>query len=117
MPIKKFKDFKQKSLRKSQDDFNKHMFVIYPNDDRVEEREGMQKAYDFLLNFEKFGNITSESLIKYMWETYPNDEELPKKNVKTYDFLSGNYDNEKLEREKIRAEEIDKVSAKFNKKD
>jgi hypothetical protein len=54
------------------------MFVIYPNDDRVEERR-YAKAYDFLLNFEKFGNITSESLIKYMWETYPNDEELPKR--------------------------------------
>jgi hypothetical protein len=39
-----------------------------------------------------------------MWETYPNDEELPKKRryVKTYDSSSGNYDNEKLEREKIR---------------
>jgi hypothetical protein len=39
-----------------------------------------------------------------MWETYPNDEELPKKRryVKNIRFLSGNYDNEKLEREKIR---------------
>jgi hypothetical protein len=35
--------------------------------------------------------------------------------VKTYD-LSGNYDNEKLEREKIRAEIRDKVSAKLIKR-
>jgi hypothetical protein len=46
MPIKKVQRF-QKST-KSQDDFNKHMFVIYPNDDRVvEEREGMQKHMIF----------------------------------------------------------------------
>jgi hypothetical protein len=58
MPIKKVQRFQTEKSTKSQDDFNKHMFVIYPNDDRVEEREGYKKAYDFLLNFEKFGNIT-----------------------------------------------------------
>jgi hypothetical protein len=46
MPIKKVQRFQTEKSTKSQDDFNKHMFVIYPNDDRVE-REGMQKHMIF----------------------------------------------------------------------
>jgi hypothetical protein len=51
-----------------------------------------------------------------MWETYPNDEELPREGMLKHTISSGNYDNEKLEREKIRVEIRDKVSAKFKKK-
>jgi hypothetical protein len=47
MPIKKVQRFQTEKSTKSQDDFNKHMFVIYPNDDRVEEREGIKKHMIF----------------------------------------------------------------------
>jgi hypothetical protein len=39
-----------------------------------------------------------------MWETYPDEELQKREGMLKHTISSGNYDNEKLEREKIRAE-------------
>jgi hypothetical protein len=46
---------------------------------------------------------TEEELVNYMWESYPNDDQLDLRNamLKTFNFLVGKYDHEERERKQI----------------
>jgi len=47
---------------------------------------------------------TEEEFITYMYNIYPNDNQLPEREgmLKAYKFLTGKYDIEEREREKIK---------------
>ena len=47
---------------------------------------------------------TRQEFVDYMWKAYPNDNQLPEREgmLKAYNFLTGTYDFEEREREKIK---------------
>ena len=53
---------------------------------------------------------TEDEFVDYMWKIYPNDDQLDLRTamLKAYEFLSGKYDHEEIERKKI-AEQIKKT--------
>lgn len=54
---------------------------------------------------------TYEDFVNYMWKVYPNDNQLPEREgmLKAYDFMTGKYDQEEKEREKIAKQIGDKM--------
>ena len=53
---------------------------------------------------------TEDEFVDYMWKIYPNDDQLDLRTamLKAYEFLSGKYYHEEIERKKI-AEQIKKT--------
>lgn len=51
---------------------------------------------------------TYDEFVEYMWKTYPRDNQLRERTamLKAWDFMSGKYDQEEIERNKI-AQQID----------
>ena len=85
MSIKNFKDFSINESIKSKDELEKHIEEIFNNsplsyhtsERQLDEKEGMIKAYDFLTkHFPKIGHVAYERLVEYMWEIYPNEEDI-----------------------------------------
>lgn len=117
--IIKFKDFSVNENLKSKKDFNKHIEFIftegpckYYTEDRKEDtKQGMLKAYDFLIKFPKIEHIAYERLVEYMWNIYPSDKELSKREgmLKAYNYMSGKFDKEEIDREKVRKMISDKM--------
>lgn len=127
MSIKKFNDFSVNENLKSKEDLEKHIEDIFNNshlsnhtpERQVDEKEGMIKAYDFLTKyFPKIGHVAYERLVEYMWEIWPNEEDIDKRTgmLMTYDYLSGKYDSEQKERERIGKMISDKIKKNYQNK-
>ena len=117
MSIKKFDEFSVNENLKSKDDFEKHIEEVFSTlsyhtpERQADEKEGMIKAYEFLSKYTKIGSLAHERMVEYMWEIWPNKEDIDKRAgmLMTYDYLSGNYDSEKKEKERIRKMISDKT--------
>jgi hypothetical protein len=46
---------------------------------------------------------TEDEFVEYMWQLYPDDDQLELRGamLKAFNFLSGKYDHEEIERKKI----------------
>jgi hypothetical protein len=58
---------------------------------------------------------TQDELVPYMWEQYPNDDQLEMRSamLKAFHFLTCRYDQEEQERKKIALEIGEKLKLKF----
>jgi hypothetical protein len=123
--MKYIKNFSLNESLKSEDDFEKHIEDIFNDtlsyhtpERQADEKEGMIKAYKFLSKYPKIGGLAYERMVQYMWEIYPTEGEIYKRTgmLMSYDYLSGQYDNEQKERSRI-GKLIRKKMEEKNKKD
>lgn len=98
-----------KRFKKTKIDFEDYMYKIYPND--IHLRNAMIKAHDFIENMDSVSEY-SETFTNYMWRIYPNDQDYDCRVAMNmaYNFISGKFHYEELEREKIRKMISDKTS-------